>query len=146
VNRKVAGRAVFLTSIVVALAVAGAVFAAVLERRSVALGIACGAGIAIVCGVSWILGALATFDGPMNRLLKATLGLGPVRFVLALGGVCAIGVWARDFVDMVALGSSFVVAHLLLQLMEADIFMRLADASSRYPRAKPIRFGGLRLW
>lgn len=145
-NRKVASRAFFLASIVLALGVGGVVFAAVLGARSVALGVACGSGIALLCGLSWLLGALATFDGPMDRLLKATLGVGPVRFVVALGAVCALGVWARESVDMVALGCSFVVAHLLLQIVEADTFMKLADASSPYPPAKPIRFGGLRLW
>ncbi|MEZ0229977.1 MAG: hypothetical protein ACAI25_15240 [Planctomycetota bacterium] len=103
-NRPVAARAVLLTSIVLGLAVAAIVFAAVLGRIEVAYGIACGSGIAILCGVSWLLGALATWDGPMNRFLKATLGLGPVRLLLAVGGVCTIALVARETVDMVALG------------------------------------------
>ncbi len=145
-NRKVAARALFLTSIVLGLSVGAVVFAAVLGQTNVALGLACGSGIALLCGVSWLVGALLTFDKPMSRFLKATLGLGPVRLLLAVGGVCTIGVVARERIDMVALGASFAAVHLLLQLMEADIFMRLADASSPYGRAKPVRFGGLKLW
>src|SRR4051812_41041383 len=118
-NRKVAARAVFLTSIVVGLAVAGIVLAVFLDKRSVALGIAGGSGVAFLCGVSWVLGALLTFHGPMDRLLKATLGLAPVRFFVALGGVLGLAYYARDSVNLVALGLSFIITHFLLQLMEA---------------------------
>lgn len=143
-NRPVAGRAVLLTTIVTALAAAASVFALVLGHVPVALGIACGAVIAILCGVSWIVGALATFDGSMNRLLGATLGAGPLRFIFALGAVCTLAVVARGVVDMVSLGCAFVVAHLLFQLIEAHVFLLLTEASSRYPKAKPIKFGGMK--
>jgi hypothetical protein len=146
VIRSIAARAFLHVSIVVGLAVAALVFAIFQGEQRVALGIACGAGIALVCGLSWLVGALLTFEAPMSRFLRATLGLGPVRMLIAVAGVSSIAVFARARVDVVALGCAFAGAHLLLQLAEADCFMRLADASSRYPKARPIRFRGLRFF
>jgi hypothetical protein len=146
VSGKVARHAVLAVSLVVALAAASAVLAASIGERAVALGIACGSGIALLCGVSWIVGALLTFDAPMNRFLRATLGLGPVRMLVAVGGVCSIAVWGRASIDLVALGCAFASAHFLLQVAEAVIFMQLAAASSQNREARPIRFGGIRLF
>ncbi len=144
--RSIAARAFFHVSLVLGLAVSALVVALFLGERRVALGIACGSGIALVCGLSWLVGALLTFEAPMSRFLRATLGLGPVRMLLAVGGISSIAVFARESVDVIALGCAFAAAHMCLQLAEADCFMRLADATSRYPKARPIRFRGLRFF
>jgi hypothetical protein len=146
VNRPVVARAIVFVSVVVALATASAIFAALIGARPVALGIACGAGIALFCAVSWIVGALVTFDAPMSRFLAATLGLGPVRMLVAVVAVCSIALRAQASIDLVALGSAFAAAHLILQIAEADLFLRLAAASSRHPERRPIRFGGIKLF
>jgi hypothetical protein len=145
-NRPIARRALFLASIVVALAVAATVFALVAGQSRAALGIACGAGVALVCGLSWIVGALLTFDGPLERFLKATLALAPVRFFLALIAIGGVGYYFRESVDMIALACSFVAGHVLFTILEVDTFRRLTDASSPYPPAKPARFGPVRFW
>ena len=145
-NRKIASSAIFLLSIVLGLAVSATLFAFFAGETRIALGVACGSGIALLCGVSWVVGALLTFDAPFQRFLKGTLGFAPLRLGIALVGIVVLGVCASAWVDVTALAGSFAAAHILLQALEGWTFMRLADESSPYPPARPLRFGGFRLW
>jgi len=53
-----------------------------------------------------------------------------LRFLIVVGGVCGITWFARAWVDTAALGISFAATQLLLQIVMADGFMKLATASS----------------
>ncbi len=145
-NRPVAARAVFLTAIVLALAASASVFAALDGNRPVALGIAAGAGLAFLAALSWLAGALLTFEGPIVRLLKATVGLAPIRLGIVLGGMAAIAVFAPRAIDMVAVGASFAAAHILFQIVQAASFYMLSVESSKQKGSRPLRFGGVKLW
>lgn len=112
-----------------------------------ALGALAGHLVAVACGLSWILGAVATFDGPFARFAKATLGLAPLRLVLVVLVVCGIAGFASERADTTALGLTFVGTQVLFQLAQADTFLRLSKATSPSERtAQPVRFGGFRLW
>lgn len=145
-KRRVIARAGLFVSVVVALVAMASILAAFSSERAIALGIACGGGISLLCALTWIVGAIFTFDHSFQRLLRATLGLAPVRIAFAVAAVALLVVKARSSVDTMSLALSFAATHVLLLLAEIDCFAKLAEAASPYPKARSIRWGGLRLF
>lgn len=107
---------------------AAALFALLGSPRA-ALGVIAGHVVAVLCGLSWIVGAVSTFDAPVKRFAAATLGPAILRALLVIGVVFGLGMFAREKVDIVALLVSFAATQVLLHVAQADCFVRLADAS-----------------
>ena len=151
VKRRIAGRAIWLASVVAAIGVTAGVFLLALGQAELGFGVLAGNGLAMLVGLSWILGAVRTFDASFKSFARGTIGLSPVRFVVVIGALMAIAWWGRGRVDLAALGLTFLGTQLLLQIAQADCFMRLADAASphrerRRARWGGLRFGGAKLW
>ncbi len=131
VKARVLGRslAVLLGAMAVAFGLASAIRA---DHEAQALGIALGHVAAQVVGLTWIVGAVRTFDASSATFFRATLGLAPVRAAAFLG---ALLLGPRLGADASALFASFVATALLGHVVEALALNALADAA-RPPRRK----------
>jgi hypothetical protein len=146
-RRRIASRTILLASVIAAIGFALVAALFVLGETRVALGILAGHLIALACALSWILGAIVTFDGPFVRFARATIGLAPFRLALVAASAFAIAGFGRPWIDLVAFGVALATSQLLLQVVQGWCFMRLADASSPYKgEGAKVRFGGLRLF
>jgi len=134
-RRRIARRTMRFVGAIVVLGTSAAVLCALLGAERVAVGVLVGHLLAIVCGLSWIVGAVSTFDGPFTRFAAATLGPAILRGVLVIAVVFVGGVVFREHVDLVGMLVSFAATQLALHIAQADCFMKLADASKAKARA-----------
>jgi hypothetical protein len=139
VKRRIAARSLWLGGVLLAVAAGAIAVLAISGRPRAAMGVAGGHLLALACGLSWIAGALTTFDGPFTRFARATLGGAPLRLALVAVGFCGLGFFASEWVDPAALALSFVATHLFVQIAQADCFLKLADAASPPRTRTPLR-------
>lgn len=122
---RIARRASFGLALPAALAtsVVAGLFAA--GHRAPAIGIALGAGAALVITASWLLGALLTFHRSGGALLGFTVGLWPVRIALIVVTAAAGMILQAEPISLVL---SLVVTHVWGHVVEATTLDALVQA------------------
>ena len=88
-----------------------------------ALGLFLGHTAAQLVTVSWLAGAILTFDRESNDFLQATLGASPLRFVI-LGTIVGLGLWLTE-PDQPALFFSLMLTHVAGHVIEHLVLKRL---------------------
>jgi hypothetical protein len=88
-----------------------------------ALGLFLGHVGAQLVTVSWIAGAVLTFDRESHDFMRATLGASPLRFVI-LGTIVGLGLWLTE-PDQPALFFSLMLTHVAGHVIEYCVLERL---------------------
>ncbi|MBL4846100.1 MAG: hypothetical protein JKY65_11280 [Planctomycetes bacterium] len=90
-----------------------------------ALGVFLGHSAAQLLTISWLLGAILTFDRENDDFIRATLGASPLRFVV-MGTIVGLGIWLSD-PDESALFFSLMASYVAGHFVEAVVLGRLSD-------------------
>jgi hypothetical protein len=127
---RIARRAALGLAAPAALAAATAAGLLAAGHHGPAIGVALGAGAALVITASWVVGALATFHRPGAALLGFTIGLWPLRIALIVLTAAAGMILAAEPVSLVL---SLVVTHVWGHVVEAATLGALARAGRLPP-------------
>lgn len=87
-----------------------------------------GHAVGQVVALSWVVGALLTFDASSGAFMGGTLGLAPVRLLVAVGGLGLAAAWFE--LTPAPLALAFVGTHVVGLAIEAYTFNALAGAAA----------------